>query len=66
MDVYLSKYFYRVNHNLLIALKLKVGKDKSRVVKSSESEFPGFGFRSGNIRWSEKTQERFKDKAQSD
>jgi len=41
-------------------LKLRVNRQKSRVVRANEVEFLGFVFRRGKIRWSEPSFERFK------
>lgn len=43
-------------------LKLVVNRDKSRVVKVSESKFLGFTFRGGRVHWHAKTEERFKNR----
>lgn len=41
-------------------LKLKVNEEKSKVVKTEESEFLGFTFRGKKIRWTEKAFREFK------
>ncbi len=41
-------------------LKLKVNQEKSKVVKTDESEFLGFTFRGKKIRWTEKAFIEFK------
>jgi RNA-directed DNA polymerase len=41
-------------------LKLVVNTTKSRVVKTSDSKFPGFTFRAGRIQWHPKTLHKFK------
>lgn len=46
---------YLQNH-----LKLVVNKSKSRVVKTSESQFLGFTFRAGHIQWHPKVLRKFK------
>ena len=41
-------------------LKLKVNLDKSRVLKATECEFLGFTFKGKRIRWTSKSEHRFK------
>ena len=43
-------------------LKLKVNTTKSKVVKATEDEFPGFTFTGKKIRWSEKSLHCFRQK----
>ena len=48
-----------VSRYLRNRLKLVVNTSKSRVVKTSESNFLGFSFRGGRIQWHPKTRLRF-------
>ena len=49
-----------INRFLKRKLKLKVNRQKSRVVRAEEVDFLGFIFRRGKIRWSERSFERFR------
>ena len=56
-----ERVLHSISNYLERRLKLIVNSDKSRVVKTSESKFLGFTFRSGRIQIHPKTLHRFKE-----
>lgn len=57
-----ERVLHSISQYLQNRLKLVVNKTKSRVVKTSESQFLGFTFRAGRIQWHPKTLLKFKQK----
>ena len=55
-----ERVLHSISQYLQNRLKLVVNKNKSRVVKTSESKFLGFTFKGGRIQWHPKTLQKFK------
>lgn len=57
-----ERVLHSISNFLQNKLKLMVNSTKSKVVKTSESQFLGFTFKRGNIQWHDKTLATFKQR----